>query len=347
MFVFQGLSVPPCPQCRQRRAGAVGQTKLHHKQRYPSQNLGTQARRFQDKGDWSVDVRTKGEVKGGGTEKTERERQTEKERLHFEPTTWGCVFGHQAACFQKGPVKEGTSCPLPARVIKPGNQAVVHRLWDCTHRWDSHPQVHQYIEICHFSLFPTGLLPVAGKRWEDWDNHISSHYMIWDLNLWHSHKSPVRECLLDHSLPGVRHASPTTACHPWRWAIASQRDMESQAERSDAVAAWCPLYWKDKTDERTDKEVRYFRRGKGEWWRQRTKRKGRPLLEEGYWGPRDQEGRLTKRGDAETGVSGGCLSPMGKLCLVLQEVPRSPPQKGPSSMLGATKYVTDQNCWPP
>ena len=76
-FVFQGLNAPLCPQLWQRFSGAVGQTKLHHKQRYPSQNLGTQARRFQDKGDWSVDVRAKGEVKGGGTEKTERERQTD------------------------------------------------------------------------------------------------------------------------------------------------------------------------------------------------------------------------------------------------------------------------------
>ena len=163
VFVFQGLSVPPCPRCRQRLAGAVGQTKLHHKQRCPSQKLRTQASSFQNKGDWSVGVRTKGEVKGGGTEKTEREKETGKERLHCEPTTCGCVFGHQAACFQKGPVKEGAPCPLPARVIKPGNQSVVHHLWDCMHRWDSRPRVHQYIEICHLSVFPTGLLLVAGK----------------------------------------------------------------------------------------------------------------------------------------------------------------------------------------
>ena len=138
-------------------------------------------------------------TKGGGTEQTDRERETEKERLHFEPTSCGCVFGHQAACFQKGPVKEGAFCPLPARVIRPGNQSVVHRLWD------SHPCIHQSIENCRLRLFPGGLLLAAGKyRQEYWGDGTSSHCMTRGLNCCHPCKSFGR----DPGLPGVRGISP-------------------------------------------------------------------------------------------------------------------------------------------
>ena len=75
VFVFQGLSAPLWLQSRQRLAEAVGQAKLHHKQRYQLQNLKTLTRSFQDKEDRSAGVRTKGEVKGGKTEKTEKEKE--------------------------------------------------------------------------------------------------------------------------------------------------------------------------------------------------------------------------------------------------------------------------------
>ena len=49
VFVFQGLSAP----------GAAGQTKLQHRE--SNHKTKAQARSFQDKGDSSVGVRTKGE----------------------------------------------------------------------------------------------------------------------------------------------------------------------------------------------------------------------------------------------------------------------------------------------
>ena len=63
------------------------------------------------KGDGSVGMRTKGEVMGGGTEKTEEGKEKERD-CHFN-LPCGCLFRHQSAHFQKGPVKEGTLCPLP------------------------------------------------------------------------------------------------------------------------------------------------------------------------------------------------------------------------------------------
>ena len=76
-------------------------------------------------------MRTKGEQKGGGTEKTEK---TERESLPFQPLHSAGVylFRHQPAGFQKGPVREGAPCPLPTGVIKPRNQPLVHRLWACS-----------------------------------------------------------------------------------------------------------------------------------------------------------------------------------------------------------------------
>ena len=74
-FVFQGLSAPLRLQCQHRLAEAVGQTKLHHRERYQLQNIKTLTRSFQDKEDRSAGVRTKGEVKGGETEKTEKEKE--------------------------------------------------------------------------------------------------------------------------------------------------------------------------------------------------------------------------------------------------------------------------------
>lgn len=74
------------------------------------------------KGTGVVGLRTKGEVEGGGTEKTEKE-------IAVQPALSRYLFRHQPTCFQKGLVMEGAPCPLPTGVIKPGNQPVVHHFW--------------------------------------------------------------------------------------------------------------------------------------------------------------------------------------------------------------------------
>ena len=86
---------------------------------------------------WECGYRTKGDVKGGGTEKTEK-RENDRKRLQFQPPPVRVhPFRHQPVCFQKGPVKEGAPCALSTGVIKPGNQPVVHCCGTLTHRWDS------------------------------------------------------------------------------------------------------------------------------------------------------------------------------------------------------------------
>ena len=184
LFVFQGLSATPCPQCRQRLAGAAGQTKLHHKQKYQSQNLKTQTRSFQDKGDRSAGVRTKGEVKGGGTEKTEKEKETEREReiavsnhpLWVSIQAPTCMLPERASeggstlstAHQGDQGRKPASCTLSVG-LQPTVGTLTHTYnlyFICgspTHRWDSYPHIHQYVEICLFSLFHTGLLLVSGK----------------------------------------------------------------------------------------------------------------------------------------------------------------------------------------
>ena len=44
---------------------------------------------FQDKEDWSIEMRTKGEVKGGGSERTENE--TDREIAISTHPLWGCI----------------------------------------------------------------------------------------------------------------------------------------------------------------------------------------------------------------------------------------------------------------
>ena len=39
---------------------------------------------------------------------------------------------------------------------------------------------------------------------------MSNHHLIRGLNLYHSHKSPIRQNLLDQDLQGMRWVSPTT-----------------------------------------------------------------------------------------------------------------------------------------
>ena len=86
--------------------------------------------------------------------------------------------------------------------------------------------------------------------------------------------------------------------------------MVSQAERSDAVAARCPLSRKERTEVGEDRERR-SREISGEGKGQRGGEKH--CLNEGTEAPRGQEGRLTKCGDAETRGSGCHLSPLGKI----------------------------------
>ena len=110
-------------------------------QRHQWQSWKTQTRSFQDKEDWSIGLRTKGGVKGGGAESAEHERSCHchaaPEGVCLAPT---CTLPERA-------VEEVAPCPLLTRVIKPRNQTVVHPVWACSHT------VHPYIEI--LSLFPT------------------------------------------------------------------------------------------------------------------------------------------------------------------------------------------------
>ena len=82
--------------------------------RYKSQKKDTN-KKFFDKRDGRAGVRIKGEVKRGGTEKMKRDRK--RERLQFQCVPCRRLFRHQPTCFQKGPVKEGASCPQPTGVI--------------------------------------------------------------------------------------------------------------------------------------------------------------------------------------------------------------------------------------
>ena len=75
--------------------------KLHHIQRYQLQKPKDTNKSFQDKEDWNIETRTKGEVKGGGTERTENET----ERLPFPPTTVGVYSDPNLYASRKGPLR--------------------------------------------------------------------------------------------------------------------------------------------------------------------------------------------------------------------------------------------------
>ena len=196
-----------------------------------------------------------------------------------------------------------------------------------TTMWDSHPQVHHYIELCCFSPFPADF-----SWWQEyWDNQTSSSDTIWGLKLYHSHvcgrgeptgpRSTRCEASLSH--PPLVPIKVTLL----------QREQVSQVGRSDAVAADVHgLRSMGQREERTD------RRHRRERFQERERRKGQRegekcCLDEG-------EARLTKRGDTKRRRSVGHLSPTEKLRLVFPEAPRSSPQKGTSPTLGTTKYVT-------
>ena len=145
--------------------------KLHHKQLTNRKTERHKQEVFKkDIGNGRVGVRNKGEVKGGRTEKTEKEKETEKDCL-FQPAPCRCLFRHQPAGFQKGPMKGGAPCPLPTRVIKARKQPVVRHLWDGntlvgllptrTPVYRDLPPIKK--EICRFSPFPARLVLAAGK----------------------------------------------------------------------------------------------------------------------------------------------------------------------------------------
>ena len=85
--------------------------------RIPSSESDTQTRGFQDEGDGSVGVRSKGEEKRDKKRLKKRKRQ--RERLPFPLTPYRCLFRHPRRHFQKGPANEGAPCPLPARSSSP------------------------------------------------------------------------------------------------------------------------------------------------------------------------------------------------------------------------------------
>ena len=116
------------------------------------------------KGKGVVGVRTKGEVKGGGTEKTEKERKTQNERdCHFNPSPAGVHSGTKPARFQKGPVKEGAPCLLPTGVIKPRNQPVVRRLWDSNPQLGLSPMLTPVYRDLPLQPTPSGTSLVSRK----------------------------------------------------------------------------------------------------------------------------------------------------------------------------------------
>ena len=335
LFVFQGFSVLPCPQWLQRFAGAVGQTKLHHIQ-YQWQNLKTQTRSFQDKEDWSIGVRTKGEVKTGGTEKTENETETERERerVPLQPTPCRCLFRHQLHTSRKGQWRREHAVRCPPRWTRPENQPVVH------HVWDSHPQlglshIHQCTEIC-FSPSPMGLLFTAGNKGET----------IRMLGLWaatHMRFEPVSLSSLwsveplDQGLHGMRWALPTSACRPSRWA--------GRAEKSDAVAAPHLLFQM----ERTESEVERFQ--------ERERDKGRMMKEKG-------QGERGKHCPSEETEALGCWKADLALVMLKQEVEMDTchpweaaygvhggtrilsPERDNCPVSGTTTFVTDHGSCP-
>ena len=74
-------------------------------------------------------MKTKGDVKGGGTEKTEKEKETQR-KLPFPPPPQVSIQAPTCTLPERA-VKKGAPCPLPSRVIKPGNQTVTRPVWDC------------------------------------------------------------------------------------------------------------------------------------------------------------------------------------------------------------------------
>ena len=108
-------------------------------------------------------MKTKGDVKGGGTEKTEKEKEIQ--RNIAIPTHPLQVSIQAPTCrLPERAVKRGAPCPLPSRVIKPGNQTLyvwLYILCGTASQRRLSPTCTRYIGI--LSLFPTRLLLAAGK----------------------------------------------------------------------------------------------------------------------------------------------------------------------------------------
>ena len=149
---FQCSTVPTISveTCRSSR---TDKTTPHTK--IPMTKLKDTNLSFQDKEDWSIEMRTKGKVKGGGSERTENET----DRLPFPPIHCGGVFRSQPASFQKGPVKETAPWPLSARVIKPGKQSVVHHVWDCNPQVELSPTCTPVFRNLSLQPTPHGTSP--------------------------------------------------------------------------------------------------------------------------------------------------------------------------------------------
>ena len=133
--VFPCLGAPPCPQCQQRLAGAVGQTNLN-KQRYQWQKLKDTNKKYSGLRGWECRYRTKGELKGGGTEKTEK-RERDRKRLQFQPPPVCVYSGTNLCASRKGQLRREhpVHCPLGWSSLETSQLYV-----DCgtlTHRWDS------------------------------------------------------------------------------------------------------------------------------------------------------------------------------------------------------------------
>ena len=179
--------------------------------------------------------------------------------------------------------------------------------------------------------------------------------MIWGLNLYHAHKSQVRESLLCQCLYRVGWASPTSGLVTHQGEpLPARGNMALQAEGTDAIAAWGPRSLRRTGLKRGQREKQEdFRRRKGakgkrKCWEEKDKGEGKELAEWEYWGP-PGTGRQTYQ------VWWRWNKRFSWSLATHEEVafggPRSAqilsPEEDKCPMLGATKYLTDQGSWPP
>lgn len=104
-------SVLHCVHSICKDSGAVGLHKTTSHTKIPMTKPKDTSKSFQDKEDWNREMRTEGEVKGGGTERTGNGK--EAERLPFPPTHCGCLFRSQPT--------------LPERAQGEGTLSTVHQ----------------------------------------------------------------------------------------------------------------------------------------------------------------------------------------------------------------------------
>ena len=107
----------------------------------------------------SAGMRTKGEVKRGGTQKRQK-RDRKKEIAASAHPAVGLYSGTNLCASRRGQW-------IPTELIKPGNQTVVRCLWVSYPQVGLSPTWTLVCRICHFSPFPVGLFLLAEKITEN------------------------------------------------------------------------------------------------------------------------------------------------------------------------------------